>query len=131
MTDFLNEMAYEEKWSINSIHVMIERNEIDLHPEYNRKFWVQRDMKGFVVSLMNGFSCPPMSMYQDVDMSSGRKFYECDDGMNRINSIRMFLCDNMEINGKTFSDLPIKTQNNFKNIHIPVVLFLDLSAQLF
>ncbi len=106
-------------YNLNTLSELLEKNTINLHPEYQRRFrWNDERQSKLIESFIMNVPVPSIFLNED-DFGT----YSVIDGKQRLNSIKRFFRDELELvglkvfqglNGKTFSNLPLPYQNYLK-----------------
>lgn len=131
-------------FSVREVVRMFEDGELSIAPEYQRKYrWPEPVASTFIESLFLGLPIPPVFVATNADFQ-----WEVVDGLQRISTLLMYIADKPEhlekigrehsltlqgleklsqLNGTTYSDLPIPLQRYFGRQPIQVVSLTDKS----
>ena len=119
---------YYSQMTVQHLNYLMEKKKINTSPEYQREIsWKDENKRGLIDTLLDGFPMPSLNFCEDK-LSAFQ--YECMDGKNRLESIRLFMTNNLETTcGKFFQDLTDDQRQEFNNIQVNVCVFIDLSQQ--
>lgn len=119
-------MEYSFKtFTIQEIVDLIDKNQIDLNPSYQRNFiWSPNDQKELIDSIVLDLPLPNFFLHQRADGS-----YEMVDGQQRSKTIYRFVKGNIESSKKTgglkFKDLDA---NKILNYKLPFIVLTKLNS---
>jgi hypothetical protein len=112
---------------ISTVYYWITQDMINESPDYQREIvWKENDQKDLIDTLLDGFPMPAINFCEESDPTLRK--YECMDGKNRIQSIRLFKSNKMTSNsGKLFSELTERERNAFDSIPVSICVFNNLT----
>ena len=115
--------------TIQTINNHMEDNQINTAPEYQREIvWKEINQKELIHTLLDGFPMPSLNFCIEGTDSHNHITYECMDGKNRLNSIRLFMTDKLTTkDGYKFSDLSKAAIRAFNSIEVTICIFTGLS----
>jgi len=107
--------------SIRSIFDMMIGGFIDRDPSYQREIvWKRQQQVGLICTLLDGYPIPSVSLVT-TDVKGSKR--ECLDGKNRLESLYLYMSNNLEVRGHRYEDLDISAKMWFGNIQIQTVIF--------
>lgn len=123
--------------TVGSIFHRLKTNKINTSPSYQRDIvWNESKQKGLIQTLLEGYPIPSINLVKNGDKSLPD--FECMDGKNRLESIRLFMTDNLDVtyddeeSDETkvcWSSLEEEAQEEFKNIEVQVCVFENLPPE--
>ena len=123
--------------TVGSIFYRLKTNKINTSPSYQRDIvWNESKQKGLIQTLLEGYPIPSLNLVKNGDKSLPD--FECMDGKNRLESIRLFMTDNLDVTYDddeydeqtvSWTDLSVEEQEDFKNIEVQVCVFENLSPE--
>lgn len=121
--------AYDYKnLPIGTIYNFIQKGRIDTNPSYQRGVvWNEPKQKALVDTLLTGFPMPSINFVENNDPTLPQ--YECMDGKNRLEAIKLYMNDELVVQGGKFSELSDDTQDDFRAINIQVCVFKNLAYE--
>ena len=110
---------------IGTIYNFIQKGRVDTNPSYQRGVvWNEPKQKALVDTLLTGFPMPSINFVENNDPTLPQ--YECMDGKNRLEAIKLYMNDELVVQGGVFSELSDDTQDDFRAINIQVCVFKNL-----
>jgi len=109
--------------SVGSLAEKLKNNDIII-PSHQRMFvWSLKQQEVFIQSLMNGFPCPSLLMYEE-----GRKALSLEDGSQRLRTIVRYTNDQFGLSmdgfhNKKYSEMNISEKRQFNDRQLAVVIY--------
>ena len=108
--------------SVGWLYDLHERGLLNMDPPYQRRsIWNQEYKDFFVDTVLRGYPCPAIFLYEEVK-PDGRSLFAVVDGKQRLSSLFEFVrgdfpvpdsIKNPEYQGRYFSDLPNEAKTGF------------------
>ena len=129
-----NQKTFElGRMDIVDIYEWIEGGKIITGPVFQRlSVWKNKDREELIDTIMNGFPIPAIFICEgSTDFKQIGKKYVVLDGKQRLESISLFLKNELKYNGYTFGELSEDNQSKFLNFSLPVVqMYVDVHKEL-
>lgn len=125
-----NELRYQVRSREIVDLVSAMRNErLILTPYFQRNLvWRDTHKRDFIDTILRGYPFPQIFLARGPINLETMDAYQCVvDGQQRLNTIRQFVDNKLDIEGKYFSELPAKIREEFLKYEVPVIDF-DLDA---
>ena len=103
----------------------IKRGRLVLSPFFQRNLvWREIHKKDFIETILKGFPFPQIFIARGtIDVDSMTSTSCIVDGQQRMNSIIQFVNNELEVNGKNFSDLSVSEREDFLKYEVAVIDF--------
>lgn len=100
-----------------------------LLPYFQRNLvWRDTHRRDFIDTILKGYPFPQIFLARGPINLETMDAYQCVvDGQQRLNTIRDFVSDKLDVDGKLFSELSAKVREEFLKYEVPVIDF-DLDA---
>ena len=100
-----------------------------LSPYFQRNLvWRETHKREFIETILAGYPFPQIFLARgEIDLETMVSFTCVVDGQQRLNAIREFISNDIEVAGKTFSQLSSDAKTDFIKYEVPVIDF-DLDA---
>lgn len=100
-----------------------------LLPYFQRNLvWRDTHRRDFIDTILKGYPFPQIFLARGPINLETMEAYQCVvDGQQRLNTIRDFVADKLDVDGKLFSELSPKVREEFLKYEVPVIDF-DLEA---
>lgn len=111
---------------INTIYNLARKGQIDLDPSYQREVvWTKDQQTDLLTTLIEDkLPCPPLNLVENNDPSLPK--YECMDGKNRTKALITFMNDELEFEGRKFSQFSDDERDDFNSTNIQVCVFTGM-----
>ena len=123
--------------TVGSLFHRLNTNKINTSPSYQRDIvWSISKQQGLIQTLLENYPIPSINLVKNSDKSLPD--FECMDGKNRLESIRLFMTDNLGVCYEDqydeerfvyWTDLADNEKEDFKNIEVQVCVFQNLSPE--
>lgn len=123
----------QARYPLNSITALLSSGNYELNPEYQRrKRWSIEQQSRLIESFIINVPIPPIFLYE-VDFAN----YEVMDGLQRLTAINEFYEDKYalqgleewkELNGRKYSQLPLKVREGIDRRYISSIVLLKETA---
>ena len=107
----------------------LRENKLIMSPYFQRNLvWRDVHKKDFIETILLGLPFPQIFIAQgDIDVETLTTRSVIVDGQQRVNSIKEFVSNELEVNGRTFSLLQAQDKEDFLRYQVPVI-DLDIKA---
>lgn len=111
------------------IYNELKQRKLILSPYFQRNLvWREVHKKDFIDTILKGLPFPQVFIAQgDINVETLESISVVVDGQQRINAIRDFVNNDLEVNGARFRDMDVKAQELFLKYQVPVI-DLDIKA---
>lgn len=124
----------QARYPLPSIIVMLASGDYKLNPEFQRRHrWNKTQKSKLIESFIMNVPIPPIFLYED-----SYSHYEVMDGLQRLTAIKDFYTDNFklegleewtELNGKTYSKLPLQIKKGIDRRYLSSIILLQETAK--
>jgi hypothetical protein len=113
-------------YPIATLYNYARKGEIDLEPSYQREVvWTDDQQADLLTTIIDDkLPCPPINLVENKDPSVPK--YECMDGKNRLQTLIKFIGNDLEYQGRVYSDLPEEDKIEFTSTNIQVCIFTNM-----
>lgn len=111
---------------IHTIYNLARKGQIDLEPSYQREVvWTKDQQTDLLTTLVEDkLPCPPLNLVENNDPSLPK--YECMDGKNRTKALITFMNDELDFEGRKFSQFSEDERDEFNSTNIQICVFTNM-----
>src|SRR5690625_502861 len=100
----LNSKYKVSSHEIGQLYRLMKEEELIYDPYYQRNFvWQENHQKEFIRTILLGYPCPEIFIAEgEVDLETHKKYIHVIDGQQRLTTIKRFLSNELEVDGKFY-----------------------------